>query len=126
MKIAALLFIAVFVSACSGVKFKTTISPDIADHVQSSGNADKVIEYSVEEIQRYNAESLGLLVSSSCQSDPNSPKPSNYSIRRDLKYQTQKVGGNGFVVMECNDNPYPGCWAFLECRALAYSVSYDS
>ncbi|WP_076414369.1 hypothetical protein [Shewanella sp. UCD-KL12] len=125
MKTFVLSLLAVSISACSGVKFQTNMSPDINEHIQSAASADKVIEYSAEEIQRYRADSLGLLVSSFCQSDLNSPKPSRYSLKQDLKYQTQKAGGNGFVVMECIDNPYPGCNAFLECRALAYSVSYD-
>ncbi|MCJ8305005.1 hypothetical protein [Shewanella sp.] len=126
MKILVVLLLPVLLSACSGIKFKSNISPDLAEYVQDSVAADKVIEYSVEEIQRYQSSGLGLLIASSCQQGVNSPKPSKYSIKHDLKYQTQGVGGNGYVIMECSNDFYPGCYAYLECRALAFDIDFGN
>ena len=126
MKVLVVLLLSVLLSACSGVKFKSNISSDLAEQVQDSVNADKVIEYSAEEIQRYQSNGLGLLVASSCQQGMNYPKPSKYTIKRDLKYQTQGAGGNGYVIMECSHDSYPGCYAYLECQALAYDIDFGT
>ena len=126
MRILVVLILSGCITACSGVRFQSNISPDLAEHVQSVANADKVVEYSVEELQRYQARDLGLLVASSCQQEPHSAKPSKYTIKRDLKYQTQNVGGNGFVIMECSNDRYAGCYAYLECKALAYAIDFGN
>lgn len=125
MKLVFALVLPCLLSACAGVKFNTNVSPGITEHVQGSVNASKVIEYSAEEIQRYQSSNLGPLVASSCQEEVTSPKPSKYQIKHNLKYQTQQLGGNGFVMMECRHQAFPRCTAYLECRALAYTVDYD-
>ncbi|RTR31703.1 hypothetical protein EKG39_13405 [Shewanella atlantica] len=121
MKFLVTFFLLLSLSACNGIRLNTTPSVDEALRTY------KVEEYSIAEIQRYKAESLGKVVSSYCKTRPTEPKPTESLLLGELKYKTQRLGGNGVVIMECVDHRLNnGCNDYLECRALAYRVDFDS
>ncbi|ACA84921.1 hypothetical protein [Shewanella woodyi] len=108
-------------SACSNLTFRTHISPEIGDVAARSIAASDVREFSVEEMSRREKEFLGEIRSSYCQAGLSKPSPSRSLLATDLRYKTVGLGGNGYTVMECFDSN-AGCNAYLECRALAYTV----
>lgn len=115
------LFLIFTVSACNGVRFNSSINPNVEESLKTH----KVEEYSIAEIQRYQAKSLGQVTSSLCKTHPSQPTPTESLLLRDLKYKTQRIGGNGVVIMECVDHRInTSCNEFLECRALAYLVDF--
>ncbi|ABV38642.1 conserved hypothetical protein [Shewanella sediminis HAW-EB3] len=121
MKLLMTVFLLLSLSACNGIRLNTIPSVD------ESLRTYKVQEYSIAEIQRYKAESLGKVVSSYCRTRPTQPKPTESFLLGELKYKTQRLGGNGVVIMECVDHRLNNsCNDYLECRALAYRVDFDS
>ncbi len=123
MKILVAAALVLSLSACHGIRLNTSMSPSVDESLRTY----KVEEYSIAEIQRYKAESLGKVVSSFCRTWPTQPKPTESLLLGELKYKTQRLGGNGVVVMECVDHRLnTSCSDYLECRALAYRVDFDS
>ena len=109
-------------SACSNFTFRTHISPDIAEVAGRSIDASNVSEFSVEEKSRRDKEMFGEIRASYCQKGLSNPAPSRSLLKTDLRYKTAELGGNGYAVMECFDTLDGGCSAYMECRALAYTV----
>ena len=122
MKNSAIMLLGLLVLAgCSNLTLKTNISPEEA--LKTS----KVEEYSMAEIGRYKADSLGKVSTSMCRTRSNQPKPTESLLVGNLKYKAQKLGANGIVVMECVDHKINNdCAEFLRCDALAYRVDFDA
>ena len=117
-KLIALLFSAVILSGCNGVSFHTNAGEYAIDRAGSA----LVREYTVEQINRYEAVTLGMVEASYCQESPDAAKAHKSTLVRDLKRRTRQMGGNGVVVEACGTGGFPGCHTYLECRGVAYSV----
>ena len=124
MKNTATILIGLLVlGGCSNLNMTTNISPAPEEALKTY----KVEEYSMAEIGRYKAESLGKVSSSFCRTRSSQPKPTESLLIGNLKYQAQKRGANGIVVMECVDHKLNNdCAEFLRCDALAYRVDFDT
>ncbi|MXR69683.1 hypothetical protein [Shewanella insulae] len=122
MKSTGIIFLGLITLAgCSNFSVRTNISPEEA--LKTS----KVEEYSVAEISRYKADSLGRVSTSMCRTRSTQPKPTESLLIGNLKYKAQKLGANGIVVMECVDHKINNdCAEFLRCDALAYRVDFDA
>ncbi|QYJ90533.1 MULTISPECIES: hypothetical protein [Shewanella] len=122
MKNSAIMLLGLLVLAgCSNLTLTTNISPEEA--LKTS----KVEEYSMAEIGRYKADSLGKVSTSMCRTRSTQPKPTESLLVGNLKYKAQKLGANGIVVMECVDHKINNdCPEFLRCDALAYRVDFDA
>ncbi|MCZ4335795.1 hypothetical protein [Shewanella colwelliana] len=109
-------------TGCSGVRVNSVFSPNPEEALKTY----KVEEYSLAEISRYSAQSLGKVEASFCRTRPDQPRPTESLLLGNLKYKAQKLGANGIVVMECVDYKINNdCPDFLSCRALVYSVDFD-
>ncbi|WP_323846078.1 hypothetical protein [Microbulbifer magnicolonia] len=118
MKRLAASVIAVLLCGCSGVQFNT----NWGSYADSRVKAASVREYSMEEIDRYNATSLGLVEASHCQQKPGEREPSRHALVNDLKLRAQRLGGNGLVIEACGKGAAAACERYMECRAIAYAV----
>lgn len=105
-------------AGCSGIQFDTNAGPYLSDRV--SGTI--VREYTLAEISEYNAISLGFVDASYCQEKIDDREARKSKLVRDLKVRTQKRGGNGVVVEACGVAKFAGCYSYMECRGMAYSV----
>lgn len=117
MKIFIIIF-AVFVSACSGM----TVNTNLGSFAKNKVKSVIVEEYSLSEISKYDAVSLGFVESSYCQERLDEPKPSKAALVSDLKVRTHSLGGNGVVLEACGKTAYDMCHEYMECRGVAYSV----
>ena len=100
------------------MNFSTNLGP----YVESSVKTVIVEEYSLAEISKYDAISLGFVEASYCQERIDQPKPSKRALVNDLKVRTHSLGGNGVVVEACGRATSGICTQYLECRGVAYSV----
>ena len=105
-------------TGCSGIKFNTNFSPYINSQLKSA----IVREYTIEQINQFDAVSLGFVTASDCQANPRDDKPSKRSLESALKNHVHDLGGNGLVIEACGRQQSAGCLVFLECRGVAYSV----
>lgn len=117
-KLIALPVSAAILSGCSGVSFHTNAGEYAIDRAGSA----LVREYTVEQINRYEAITLGMVEAGYCQESPDAAKAHKSTLVRDLKRRTRQMGGNGVVVEACGTGGFPGCHTYLECRGVAYSV----
>lgn len=106
------------VTGCNGIQFNTNAGPYVSDRLSST----LVREYTISEISRYNATTLGFVNASYCQEKLDERKASKSALMRDLKVRTQKMGGNGLVVEACGTSEFNGCLSYIECRGVAYAV----
>ena len=114
----ALLTASLMLSACSGIQFNSSLEPNVEDRIKTR----MVREYSLAEIDQYNATTLGFVDTSYCPGRVDDRKASKSQLIRDLKLRTKNLGGNGLVVEACGTGSIAGCYFFLECRGVAYSV----
>ncbi|WOX06124.1 hypothetical protein [Microbulbifer pacificus] len=117
MKIFVIIF-AVLISACNGMTFNTNLGPYATNKVKTV----IVEEYSLAEISKYDATSLGFVEASYCQERLDQPKPSKAALVSDLKVRTHSLGGNGVVLEACGKTAYDMCHEYMECRGVAYAV----
>ena len=103
---------------CSGIKFNTNVGPYVGSQLKSAG----VREYTIEQVNQFDAISLGFVTASDCQANARDSEPSKRGLERALKNQVHNRGGNGLVIEACSRQQSAGCLAFLECRGVAYSV----
>ena len=106
------------VAACSRIQFNTSLEPYVNDRIKTS----LVREYSIAEISQYDAVTLGFVDASYCQDRIDDRKADKSLLVRDLKLRTKDLGGNGLVVEACGTGALAGCYSYLECRGVAYSV----
>ncbi|WP_143186928.1 hypothetical protein [Microbulbifer donghaiensis] len=112
------MLVALMLSGCSGMEFNTNFGGYATNRVK----ATSVREYSVEEIDKYTATSLGFVEASSCQEKPGDRESSRKALVYDLKLRAQRLGGNEIVVETCGTGAAAMCQAYMECRAVAYLV----
>ena len=105
-------------TGCNGFQFNS----NLGDYTAGRINSAAVKEYSIEEINRFDAVSLGFVEASYCQDRPNERHPSNATLINELKLATHRRGGNGVVVETCTSAAATACLAYVECRGVAYAV----
>lgn len=105
-------------TGCSGVSFPT----NVGSYTTGKTKALLVREYTISEIERYDAITLGFVEASYCQQRPDEPKARKAELIDSLKQRTHSLGGNGVVVEACGTAIYAGCHSYLECRGVAYQV----
>ncbi|WP_231758549.1 hypothetical protein [Microbulbifer elongatus] len=113
-----LLAASLLLSACNGIQFSSNLEPYVEDRIKTR----MVREYSIAEIDQYNATTLGFVDASYCQDRVDDRKASKSQLVRDLKLRTKNLGGNGLVVEACGTGAIAGCYSYMECRGVAYSV----
>ncbi|MBB3063597.1 hypothetical protein [Microbulbifer rhizosphaerae] len=118
MKKVTTLFITVMLCSCSGIEFNTNLGAYVGSKVKTKG----VKEYSLEEIDQYDATPLGFIEASYCQEKPGERKPTRRALVNDLKVKAHGLGGNGIVVESCGKSVAAICQLYMECRGLAYAV----
>lgn len=118
MKVNALGLAALITSGCSGVEFNTNLGPYASSRVKAA----TVQEYTPEEINRYDAVSLGFVEASDCQKRVDDSEPSKRGLLNAMKIRAHTLGGNGLVVEACGRAQTAGCLVYMECRGTAYSV----
>ncbi|QKX16230.1 hypothetical protein [Microbulbifer sp. YPW1] len=118
VSLAIIAMASIFTTACNGIQFNTNAGPYVSDRLSST----LVREYTISEISRYNATTLGFVNASYCQDKLDERKASKSALVRDLKVRTQKMGGNGLVVEACGTTKFNGCLSYIECRGVAYAV----
>ncbi|WP_043319539.1 hypothetical protein [Microbulbifer sp. HZ11] len=114
----AILTASLALTGCSGIQFNSSLEPYVEDRIKTK----MVREYSIAEIDQYNATTLGFVDASYCQERMDERKASKSQLVSDLKLRTKNLGGNGLVVEACGTGAIPGCYSFMECRGVAYSV----
>ena len=105
-------------TGCNGFQFNSNLGDYTAGRIKSAA----VKEYSLEEINRFDAVSLGFVESSYCQDLPDERRPSEALLLNQLKITTHRRGGNGVVVEACTSASVSVCRAYMECRGVAYAV----
>ncbi|AFU98677.1 hypothetical protein [Simiduia agarivorans] len=107
-------------TGCNGMSFST----NVGEYVTGSVKSTAVVEYSKEDIVKYNADALGLIEASECQPKPGDAPVSKQSLVKAMKLQVLDKGGNGLVVERCGTEPTAACNEYLTCWGMAYSVPY--
>ncbi|QDF74103.1 MULTISPECIES: hypothetical protein [Shewanella] len=121
-KIAITLLGVLMLPGCGNLNLSANIAPSPEEALKTY----KVEVYSVEEIHRYKADSLGKVSTSFCRMRSSQPRPTESLLVGNLKHKAQKLGANGIVVMECVDHKLNNdCSEYLRCDALAYRVDFD-
>lgn len=106
-------------TGCSGFQFNSNLGDYATGRIKSAA----VEEYSFEEINRFDAVSLGFVEASYCQERPDERRPSKAALINELKLATHRRGGNGVVVEACSNPSTDGlCQSYVECRGVAYAV----
>ncbi|WP_345427748.1 hypothetical protein [Halioxenophilus aromaticivorans] len=113
-----LVLVALLSVGCGRFSVQTNASNVLAGQT----SALLVKEYAPTEIAQYDASVLGYVEASDCQQRASDTKPNRRSVVNKLKIQTQKMGGNGLVVMACAESVEAMCNRYLACRAEAYLV----
>lgn len=110
-------------AGCSSISLRTNLPDQVNKELRSS----TVEIYSQDEIFRYDYHGLGEVEVAVCRSDlnPQLSMPSDSSLTRELKLQTQQRGGNALVLYQCADKAYAGCYAYRECVGYAYKLKFD-
>ncbi|TKB44376.1 hypothetical protein [Thalassotalea mangrovi] len=109
-------------TGCSNIR----VSGNLGDLVGTSFRANNVESYTFEELMAYNHRYLASLNEEYCHTDKFEPAPSFKHLERNLKSETQKLGGNAIVFDVCEkQSNYQNCTALLRCQASAYVIDFD-
>lgn len=107
-------------TGCNGM----SVSTNVGEYATQSAKSTLVVEYSKEDIVKYNADALGLIEASECQPKPADAPVSKQSLVKAMKLQVLDKGGNGLVIERCGTEPIAACNEYLSCWGMAYSVPY--
>lgn len=93
--------------------------------VQRAIRSSVVDAYTRNEIWQLNASNLGIVEADFCQVNLNGSVPSESSLRKRLKVETQLIGGNGIVYDSCErGSHYLNCKKYIRCQATAYNIKF--
>lgn len=118
MKKATAIFTTILLCSCSGAAFNSNLGGYVGNKVRTAG----VREYSIKEIDQYDATTLDVVEASYCQGKVDEPKPSRRALVDDLKGRAHSLGGNGILVEACSTAAAAMCVRYMECRGVAYAV----
>ncbi|TLU61329.1 hypothetical protein FE810_15065 [Thalassotalea litorea] len=109
-------------SGCTNIRFTT----NTIDWLESGFEAQEVETYSFAEIMTYNATYLGSVSEEYCHTKKLNPAPTFTPLVKELKIETQKLGGNAIVLNPCEKiKDYSSCSTLLRCNASAYSIDFN-
>lgn len=107
-----------FLFGCSGASFNTNLD----SVARQQYKVIAVQEYSFQQMNTFQAESLGAVSANYCQEEIDDPNPSRHAVIDGLKAKVYERGGNGLVVEQCVSSRYRTCESYIECRGVAYQV----
>lgn len=103
---------------CSGASVNTNLD-SFAKHQY---RMVAVKEYSFQQMNIYQAESLGGVSANYCQQKIGQPKANQSALIEELKGKVYQKGGNGLVVEQCRSPRNRACKSYTECYGIAYRV----
>uniref|UniRef100_Q0HQY3 Lipoprotein n=1 Tax=Shewanella sp. (strain MR-7) TaxID=60481 RepID=Q0HQY3_SHESR len=106
-------------SGCSGATFRTNVG-SVALNNAIAGTVDV---YTMAELSRHQYVGLGEVSATYCKTDIDPTVKVNIDdLKKDLKLQVQKLGGNAIIFYECGRGVYPACEQYLECNGEGFAI----
>ncbi len=114
-----LLVCILLLGGCSGATFRT----NVGSVALNNAIAGTVEVYTMAELSRHKYVGLGEVSATYCKSDIDpTVKVDIDDLKKDLKLQVQKLGGNAIIFYECGKGIYPACQQYLECNGEGFEI----
>lgn len=117
---ALLLFLFFLLNGCS----TTSVHSNADIYVESKIRQSVVDRYTNEEVWKLGATQVGFVETNYCQIDFRDRKPSTNAFIDELEVKTQKLGGNALVFDSCIQSGTASCHSHIQCRGMAYIITY--
>ena len=106
-------------TACNGVTFRTNAGAVALNNAV----AGTVEVYSQAEMSRHKFMSLGEVSTTFCSTQIYPAEHVNLDdLKKDLKVQVKKLGGNAIIFYTCGKASYPACELYFECYGEGFSI----
>lgn len=106
-------------TACSGATLRTNIGSVALNNAVAS----TVEVYTLAELSRHKYIGLGEVSSTYCSTEIDPiERISVDDLKKDLKVQVQKLGGNAIIFYACGKVSYPGCKQYFECNGEGFAI----